>query len=64
MGSIPALCQECPLEGRPRMPRSSLQDPDVLFVGGYPLDTDVKNGAFMGRNSSLLRRMIQTLQGQ
>lgn len=64
MGSTPALCQECPLEGRPRMPRSSLQDPDVLFVGGYPLDTDVKNGAFMGRNSSLLRRMIQMLQGQ
>lgn len=64
MGSIPALCQGCNLEGRPRMPRSYLQNPDVLFVGGYPLDTDVKNGAFMGRNSSLLRRIIQTLQGR
>ena len=62
--SVPALCQECPLCGRPRMAAAHFQKPDVLFVGGYPLETDVKNGAFMGKNSSLLRKLIQTMQSK
>lgn len=62
--STPALCQECPLCGRPRMPASHLQRPDILFVGGYPLEADVKAGAFMGKNSSLLRKLIQTMQSK
>ena len=40
------------------MAAAHFQKPDVLFVGGYPLETDVKNGAFMGKNSSLLRKTV------
>ena len=46
------------------MPASHLQRPDILFVGGYPLEADVKAGAFMGKNSSLLRKLIQTMQSK
>ena len=31
---------------------------------GYPLEADVKAGAFMGKNSSLLRKLIQTMQSK
>lgn len=55
-------CAECPLNGRPRMSQDFLNRPDILFVGGFPLDMDIRYGAFMGKNSALLRRVVEQIR--
>lgn len=55
-------CAECPLYDRPQMPQQYPDNPDILFVGGFPLDMDIKYGAFMGKNSALLRHVVERMR--
>lgn len=53
------VCMDCPLKacqciGRPEQPA-----PDILFIGGYPVQQDVDNGPFFGKNSSTLRMAVR-----
>lgn len=60
--SMDRHCAECPLNERPRMPQDFVNNPDILFVGGFPLDMDIRYGAFMGKNSALLRRVVEQIR--
>lgn len=53
---------ECPLCDRPQMSQQYPEKPDVLFVGGFPLDMDIRYGAFMGKNSALLRHVVERMR--
>lgn len=55
-------CAECPLYDRPQMPQQCPDNPDILFVGGFPLDMDIRYGAFMGKNSALLRHVVERMR--
>lgn len=53
------VCLECPLKecaciGKPPQPK-----PDILFVGGYPVQQDVENGPFFGKNSRTLQMAVR-----
>ena len=55
-------CAQCPLHDRPCMQQDFVPEPDILFVGGYPVDTDCRFGAFRGKNSILLRNIVEGVQ--
>lgn len=58
----PTHCAECPLRDRPRISQEFMPNPDILFVGGFPIDIDCRYGAFKGKNSALLRRIVDNIQ--
>ncbi len=58
----PGHCAECALRERERIKLTPLGNADILFVGAYPLEVDIRLGPFMGKHSSLLRRMLAKLQ--
>lgn len=57
-----AHCRECVLQDRPCLELTAPNEPDILFVGGYPLKLDVDKGPFVGKNSALLRKVISRMQ--
>ena len=55
-------CVNCPLREQPGILQQYAYKPDILFVGGFPVDTDIKRGPFSGRSSSLLRLLVRELR--
>lgn len=55
-------CQGCLLKERPFLKSDYIADPDILFVGAYPLQLDIEKSAFMGKHSVLLRKVITRMQ--
>ena len=51
------ICRECPLYNRPCMEPPPGR-PDILFIGEFPLNMDIRHGAFTSPTSSLLRRIV------
>lgn len=62
MGSLDMMCEECPLKDCSSISQERNPSPDILFVGGYPVDFDVQKGPFTGYNSRLLRNIVNDLQ--
>jgi len=55
-------CTDCPLCSRPRISEFHQRNPDILFVGAFPVDADIKAGPFKGKNSFLLRKLLDNLK--
>lgn len=56
------VCLGCPLRNRESLDLPDQPNPDILFVGGYPISVDVERGPFMGKNSQLLRQVVETVR--
>lgn len=56
------VCLECPLVNRDSLSLPDQPNPDILFVGGYPISADVIKGPFSGKNSQLLRQVVETVR--
>ncbi|MGN1037773.1 MAG: uracil-DNA glycosylase family protein, partial [Mailhella sp.] len=56
------VCRECPLFACDSMGGPDQIRPDILFIGGYPVEADIKGGPFTGKNSSLLRSVAENMK--
>ena len=53
------VCLDCPLRYRESLDLPNNPNPDILFIGGYPISIDVERGPFMGKNSHLLKQALE-----
>lgn len=58
------VCLDCPLRYRESLDLPNNPNPDILFIGGYPISIDVERGPFMGKNSHLLKQVVETVRKQ
>lgn len=55
-------CASCPLAACPEVPIAGAPDPDILLVGGFPLQTDAANKTpFTSAKGAILRRVVSDL---
>lgn len=55
------ICSGCPLYDQPMAKNEAASDPDIVVVGGFPLEDDYKRSPFSSYKSAVVKRLFTEL---